>query len=158
MRNLYSNVSKHKSLILISDHEITLKILEFMFNSKEKVKAGFYFAQCVHFLNRTRPNPNLTAFTSKIQIFCRQEWNKWGTLWKLILTIFKCKNEFPKQLGLEKQKKKIWSFVWFSCLLPELRSLNCQKLWSFCNFLLISAKNVTLHSHCMHLKVLVSLF
>ena len=50
------------------------------------------------------------------------------------MTIFKWKNEFPKQLGLEKQMKKMGSFVWFSCLLPELWSLTCQKLCPFCIF------------------------
>ena len=94
----------------------------------------FYFPQCVYFLNQTGQNPNLTAFTSKIQVFCRPEWAKGETPWKWILTIFKWKNEFPKQLGLEKQMKKMGSFVWFSCLLPELWSLNCQKLCPFCIF------------------------
>ena len=41
-------------------------------------------------------SPNLTAFTSKIQVFCRPEWTKEA----------KMENEFPKQLGLEKQMKK----------------------------------------------------
>ena len=50
------------------------------------------------------------------------------------MTIFKWKNEFLKQLGLEKQMEKMGSFVWFSCLLPELWSLNCQKLCPFCIF------------------------
>ena len=72
---------------------------------------GFYFPQCVCFLNRAGQNPNLTTFVSKIQVFCRPEWSKGGTPWKWILTIFKCKNGFPKQLGLEKQKKKMGSFV-----------------------------------------------
>ena len=145
---------------MLLDHEITLKIMEFVLNSIEKVKDAFYFPQCVYFLNRTRQNPNLTAFTSKIQVFCRPEWAKGGTPWKWILTIFKWKNEFPKQLGLEKQMKKMGSFVWFSCLLPELWSLNCQKLCPFCIFLLISATNLRLlwQFMYMHLKVLVSLF
>ena len=30
--------------------------------------------------------------------------------------------------------KKMRSFIWFSCLLPELWSLNCQKLCPFCIF------------------------
>ena len=67
-------------------------------------------------------NLNLTAFTSKIQIFCRPEWSQGGDLMKM--TIFKCKIEFPKQLGLEKQMKKIGSFICFSCLPPELWFLN----------------------------------
>ena len=57
-----------------------------------------------------------------------------GTPWKWILTIFKCKNEVPKQLGLEKQMKKMRLLVLFSYFVPELWSLNCQKLCPFCNF------------------------
>ena len=75
----------------------------------------FYFPQCVCFLNLTGQNPNLTAFTSKIQVFCRPKWTKGGTLWKWILTTFKCKNEFPKQLGLEKQIKK-WAHLSGFCV------------------------------------------
>ena len=66
------------------------------------------------------------------------------TSWKWILTIFKCKNEFPKQLGLEKQMKKMGSFFWFPCLLPELWSLNWQKFCLFSNLLLISPKYLRL--------------
>ena len=62
------------------DHEITLKILEFVLNSIEKVKPGFYFPQCVCFLNQTGQNSDLTAFTSKIQEFRRPEWTKGGAL------------------------------------------------------------------------------
>ena len=35
------------------------------------------------------------------------------------------------------------TFLWFPCLLPELWSLNCQKLCPFCIFLLISATNLS---------------
>ena len=115
------------------DHEITLKILEFALNSIEKVRPSF-FLQYVYFLNWTGQNPNLTTFTSKIQVFCRPEWAKELTPWKWILTIFKWKNDFPKQLGLEKQMKKMGSFARFSYLLSELWSLNCQKLCPFCIF------------------------
>ena len=80
----------------------------------------------------------------KFRYFADQNGSKGGTPWKWILTIFKWKNEFPKQLGLEKQMKKMGSFVWFSCLLPELWSLNCQKLCPFCIFLLMSATNLRL--------------
>ena len=51
----------------------------------------FYLPQCICFLNPTGQNPNLTAFTCKIQVFCRPEWNKGGTPWKWISAIFKCK-------------------------------------------------------------------
>ena len=132
------------NLCLRLDHEITLQILEFVLSSIEKVKPGFLlFSMCI-FSEQTGQDPNLTAFTSRIQVFWRPEWAKRGTPWKWNLTIFKWKNEFPKQLGLEKQMKKMGSFVWFSCLLPELWSLNCQKLCPFWIFLLMSATNIRL--------------
>ena len=58
------------------DHEIALKILEFILNSIEKVKPAFCCPQWVCFLNLTGQNPNLTAFSSKIQVFCRPEQTK----------------------------------------------------------------------------------
>ena len=63
-----------------------------------------------------------------------------GDPWKWILTNSKCKNEVPNQLGLERQMKKIGSSILLSYLRCGLRSLNCQKLCRFCNFLLILAK------------------
>ena len=56
-------------------------------------KSKFYFRKCLCFLNRTEQNP-VTAFTPKIQVFCRSERAKWGTPWKWILTIFKHKISF----------------------------------------------------------------
>ena len=126
--------------VKIIDHEITLKMLEFIFHSIDKVKSVFYLPQRVFFLNWTGQNPNLTAFTSKIQVFCRPEWTNGGIPWKRNLTIFKCKNEFPKQLGFEKQMKRMRSFILFSCLIFKLWSCNCLRLCSFCNILLMSAK------------------
>ena len=75
---------------------MTLKILEFILNLIEKVKPGFLLSSTCMFpeLNRTGQNPNLTAFTAKIQVFCRSEWAKGGP--------HAYKNEFPKQLELEK--------------------------------------------------------
>ena len=35
------------------------------------------------------------------------------------------------------------SFVWFSCLLPELWSLNCQELCFFCNLFAYVSKKPT---------------
>ena len=86
------------------DHEITLKILEFILNSIKEIKPGFLFSSMCMFSESN--GKNLIAFTYKIQVFCRPEWTKRGTAWKWILIIFKCKNEFSKQLGLEKQVKK----------------------------------------------------
>ena len=43
-------------------------------NSVEKVKPGFLLSlKCECFLNRTGQNSDLTAYTSKIQVFCRPE-------------------------------------------------------------------------------------
>ena len=41
-----------------------------------KSKTWLFISPKVFFLNRTGENPNLTAFTSKIQIFLKPEWNK----------------------------------------------------------------------------------
>ena len=35
------------------------------------------------------------------------------TQWELIFTIFKCKNEFAKELGLKRKKNKMRSLVLF---------------------------------------------
>ena len=135
---------KLRQFMMEIGHEITMKVLKFVLNSMAKVKPVFYFPQCVYFLNQTGQNPNLTAFISKIQVFCRPEWEKARTPWKLILTIFKWKNEFPRQVGFQKQMKKMVPVVWFSYLLLELWSLKGQKLCPFCVFLLTSATNLRL--------------
>ena len=41
-----------------------------------KSKTWFFILPKVCFLKRTGENPNLTAFTSKIQIFLKTEWTK----------------------------------------------------------------------------------
>ena len=107
-----------------------LEFLEFILNSIEKVKPGFSFPLMCMF-----PELNGTTCTRMDQRV---------TSWKWILTIFKCKNNVRKQLGFKNQMKKIGSLVLFSYLLPDLWSLNCQKLCPFCNILLISAKNLRL--------------
>ena len=113
---------------IVVDNKITLKILEFILNSIEKVKHGFLLSSIYMFSRWVRQKPNLTAFTFKIQVFSGilktkidqnsgilktkidqnsgilktkidQRWDA-GTLWKWILAIFKCRNEVPKQLGL----------------------------------------------------------
>ena len=40
-------------------------------------------------------------------------------------------------------KKKLGSFVFFPCFLPESRSVNCPKKCIFYNFVLISARNLS---------------
>ena len=54
------------------------------------------------YVSWSRQNSDLTVFTSKIQVFYRPEWTKGGTPWKRILTFFKYKNEYHKQLELKK--------------------------------------------------------
>ena len=41
---------------------------------------AFYFPEYACFLNQTGQNPNLTAFSSKIQVFCRPKWTKGGPM------------------------------------------------------------------------------
>ena len=56
-------------------------------------------------------NSDLTAFTSKIQVFCRPECTKGVMPWKRILIILKYKDEYHKQLRAEKlDENKIWSW------------------------------------------------
>ena len=106
-----------------------------------KSKTWFFaFPQYVLFLNWVGQNPNLKAFTSKIQVFGRPEWTEGGTV-KMNFDNFQMQKEFPQQLELEKQMRKMAPFFW-RCLPPELWSLNYQKLCPFCNFLLMSAKKI----------------
>ena len=71
-----------------------------IFKSIEKVRPVFFFTfphiySLVYFLIRTGQNSDLTAFISKIQVFCRPEWTKGGGrgwAWKWILIISKYKN------------------------------------------------------------------
>ena len=109
--------------------------------SQRKSKAwSFTFLNVVCFMNQMGQNPNLTAFTSNIQVFCRPEWTK-GAPYESEFWQF---SNSKIELGLKKQMKKTRSLVLFSYLLPELWSLNCQKLCPFCKFLLIWAKNLRL--------------
>ena len=60
----------------------------------------------------------------------------------------------------EKVDKKMGSFVQSPCFLPELWSLNCPKEGIFCNFVLISARNLSILKQFtnMHLKGLLTHF
>ena len=53
--------------------------LEFIFNSTEKAKPGFLPSLLCMFPESNGTNPNLTASTSKIQVFYTSEWVKGGT-------------------------------------------------------------------------------
>ena len=72
-----------------------------------KVKPGFLlYSICIF----SEPNGTKSwshSFHLQNSVFCRPEWAKGGSPWKWILTTFKWKNEFPNQLGLEKQMKKM---------------------------------------------------
>ena len=58
-------------------------------NSVEKVKPGFLLSlKCECFLNRPGQNSDLTAYTSKIQVFCRPEWTKGKNPLKMDFGIF----------------------------------------------------------------------
>ena len=77
-----------------------------------KSKTWFFTFLDPHFhLNRMGQNPNVTAFTSKIQLFCRPEWtDQSGTVWKWILTISKYKNEYHTNRA-QKVDERMASFV-----------------------------------------------
>ena len=51
------------------------------------------------------------SFWPKIKVCYRPEGTKAGTTWKWILSIFKFRNEYYKQLGQKKEMKKMGSFV-----------------------------------------------
>ena len=53
-----------------------MKIVEFIFNSTEKAKPGFLPSSLCMFPESNGTNPNLTALTSKIQVFYTSEWAK----------------------------------------------------------------------------------
>ena len=98
---------------------------------------------------------------SKIRYFADQNGPNGGPHENEFWQVSKGKKIFLNNLGSKNRWKKMGSFVWFSCLLPELWSLNCQKLCPFSNtFWHQSAKNLRLLEQFMymHLKVLVPLF
>ena len=76
--------------------------------------------------------------------FTNQNVPKGGTTWKWVLSISKFRNQGYKQLDQKKSMKKMGSFVLFPYSLPELWSLNCLKKCIFCNFVLTSARNLSL--------------
>ena len=59
--------------------EITLKTLEFILNSIEKVKPGFLHSSMCMYPESKGQNPYLTVLTSKIQVLCRPDWTIGGT-------------------------------------------------------------------------------
>ena len=103
-KNFYVDFLFFSKILL--DREITLKILGFILNSREKVKPCFLLSQCVCFLNRKGQNSDLTAFTSKIQLFCRPEWIKGRTSWKWIFDNFEIQKWISQTVRAQKVDEK----------------------------------------------------
>ena len=80
---------------------------------KVKVKTWFFtFLNVYIFPNWTGQNIIISLLPPpKSRYFPDQNGPRGDTPWKWILTIFKWKNEFPKQLGFENQMKKMGSFL-----------------------------------------------
>ena len=53
----------------------------------------------------------------------------------------------------EKVDEKIGLFVYFPCSVPELWFLNCQKNGLFCNFVLTSARNLSLSKLFIYMRL-----
>ena len=115
----------------------------------------FHFPLCVCLLNQTRQNLNLTAFTSKIQVFCRPEWtDQSGTPWKWILTIFKYKNGDHKQSSKSRWKNEVICLISFFPSRIMVLKLHKIMHFFFCKFVLTSAGNLYLLKQfiSIHLK------
>ena len=102
----------------------------------------------------------IVSFRPEIGLFYRPEWTKGGTTWKWILSIFKFRNEYFKQLDRKKQMKKVGHLSSFHVFFSELWPLNCLKKRIFCTFLLTSARNLGLlkQFRYMYLEGLITHF
>ena len=111
-------------------------------------------------MNRTEQNPDLTAFTSKIQVFCRPEWTKEGTPWKRILTFFKYKSEYHETVRAQKVDEKNGVICLVSFFPSWVTVLKLLKIVHFCKFVLTSERNLNLLNQFIyiHLKDLIMLF
>ena len=111
----------------------------FILNSVEKVKPGFLLSLNMYFSWIEWDKILISKLSPlKFRYLADQNGPK-GEPGKMNFDNFQMQKEFPQQLELEKQMRKMAPFFW-RCLLPELWSLNYQKLRPFCNFLLMSAK------------------
>ena len=86
-----------------------------------KSETRFLHPYCLCFLNQTGQNANLTAFTSKILVFCRPEWTKWdphvndiwqsllfmSPSWVVILKLSKILSFFPIFADVSKKSKTV---------------------------------------------------
>ena len=98
------------------------------------------------------------SFWPNIQVFYRPEWTK-GVPMKMNFEYLKFRNECYSYSG-KSRWKKVGSFVLFTSSLSELWSLNCPKKCIFCNFVLTSARHLSILNQFtyMHLKGLVIQF
>ena len=112
----------------------------FIHNSIEKVKPDFALSSLCMI-------PELKGTKSWSHNFHLQR----RTPWKCILTNFKCKNEVPKKLGLEKQmiKNGVISLVFIS--LPWVMVLKLSKIMSFLQyFAYVSKKSKAVIATCVY--------
>ena len=121
-----------------------------------KPNIDFQQPQGVYFLEKYGELSEPVAFGQKLRYFTDQNGPKVG----------RNENEFcvfsnsKINVTADKQKKNMVSFVQFPCFLPDLSSLDCLKKCIFCNFVLTSARNLSLSNQFtyMHLKDLGTLF
>ena len=83
-----------------------------------------------------------------------------GDHMKMNFDYFQIQKWMLQTVRAEKVDEKMGSFAQFPCFLSDLWSLNCLKKCIFCNFVLTSARNLSLLKQFtyMHLKVLITLF
>ena len=93
----------------------------------------FHFPHCVCFLNWTGQSPNLTAFTSKMQVFYRLEWTKGSTHENEFWQFSNAKMRSLNKYSSKSRCKKKAVIALFSYLFPDLWCFNWQKLCPFCN-------------------------
>ena len=81
------------------------------------------------------------SFWPKIEVFYRPELTNRGTIWKSILSIFKFRNEYYKQIGKSRWKNGVICLV--SMLPSWVTALKLSKKCFFYNFVLTSARNLS---------------
>ena len=85
------------------------------------------------------------AFGQKLRYFKDQ--NLRGNHMKMNFEYFQIQKWILQTVRSEKVDNKMWSFFSLQCSLPELWSLNFLKKCIFCNFVLPSARNLSLLKH-----------
>ena len=122
---------KLRQFLMEIGHEITPTISEFVRNSIEKVKPVFLLSSmCISSeLNETKSYCH--SFHLQNSYILQTIKGQSGDPMKINFDNFQME-KWVSETGFEKQMKKMGSFFWFSCLLFELRSLNCQILCPLC--------------------------